>query len=67
MTTATKDLTRKRNKLKASATEASTLAQAERVLADQQHLVAHNLERLADDLTVQVTAVEAEIKAIEDQ
>ena len=65
MTTNVQNLTRKRNKLKASATEASTLAQAERKLADQQHLVAHNLEVLADDLVGQVNAVDAEIKAIE--
>jgi hypothetical protein len=65
MTGPTQNLTRKRNKLKASATEASALAIAERELADQQHLVAHNLERLADDLSDQVKAVDAEIKATE--
>jgi|GEM_PF-1694792 hypothetical protein len=64
MTTNAQSLNLKRNKLKASAAEASTLAQAERMLADQQHEVAHNLELLAEDLTVQVTAVEAELQAI---
>jgi hypothetical protein len=63
MSTNAQNLTRKRNKLKASAVEASTLAHAERELADQQHLVAHNLERLADDLSDQVKAVDAEIKS----
>jgi heme oxygenase len=65
MTSNTESLTRKRNKLKASAAVASTLAHAERELADQQHLVAHNLERLADDLSGQVKTVEAELKSIE--
>ena len=65
MSSNAQNLTRKRNKLKASAKEASTLAQAERELADQQHLAARNLELLAEYLTDQVTAVEAEIQAIE--
>lgn len=65
MPTNTRTLTRKRNQLQNSAAEASTLAQAERVLADQQHSVAHNLELLADDLNEQAIAVEAEIQAIE--
>lgn len=57
------NLTQKRNKLRTSARNASTLAVAERELADQQHLVAHNLEILAEDLADQVTAVEVEIRA----
>jgi hypothetical protein len=62
----TQILIRKRDKLKASALEAGKLAVAERLLADQQHLVASNLEVLADDLTVQVTAADAEISVAVD-
>lgn len=64
MTKVSPELTLKRDKLKTSAAEASKLAHVERQLADQQHLVAHNLERLASDLTSQVKIVDAEIKAI---
>ena len=52
MPTTTRDLKRKQDKLQTSATEAASLARAERVLADQQHSVAHNLELLAEDLRV---------------
>ena len=65
MPTTTRDLKRKQDKLQTSATEAASLARAERVLADQQHSVAHNLELLAEDLSDQAVAVEAEIEAIE--
>jgi hypothetical protein len=58
----TQNLLLKRNQLKASATKATKLAAAERSLADEQHLVAQNLECLAEDLTVQVIAVEAELR-----
>lgn len=58
-----RELTRKRKELAESAQTATDLAVKERRLADEQHLVAHQLETLADDLSEQVSAVEAEIEA----
>lgn len=52
--------THHKDPLKDFATRASKLAVAERILADQQHMVALDLKVLADELTDQVTAVETE-------
>jgi hypothetical protein len=65
MTTAKQRLSDKRDLLKVSAKRASTLAKAERKIADNQHEVAHHLENLADELAVQVTNIEAEIHTVD--
>lgn len=57
----TRSLAAKRDKLKGSAKAATKLAQTERSLADEQHLVASQLEILADGLDEQVIAIEAEL------
>jgi hypothetical protein len=56
-------LTQKRDDLAAAAQTAIDLASKERTLADEQHIVAHQLENLADNLTDQVVAAEAAIEA----
>lgn len=62
MPTSARSLLQRRNKLNATALEASQLASTERSLADNQHLAASRLERLADDLANQVIDVETEIR-----
>lgn len=57
-------LIKKRDKLQTSVFEAAQLATTERDLADRQHLAAHMLEKLADDLEQQLSVVEAEIKQV---
>jgi hypothetical protein len=57
------ELTQKRDDLAAAAQTAIDLASKERTLADEQHIVAHELEKLADNLTDQVVAVEVAIEA----
>lgn len=63
MKTTEQNISQKSNILKASAKQVATLALAERKLADQQHLLAHRLEILADDLNEQAAEVEGEMKA----
>lgn len=57
-------LIKKRDKLQISVDAAGHLATTERELADKQHLAAHMLEKLTDDLEEQLMAVEAEIKMV---
>jgi hypothetical protein len=62
MSLTTRSLIKKRDKMKTSAKVATDLANAERLLADQQHLAARKLENLAAGLGEQVVALEAAIK-----
>ncbi|MBU1306188.1 MAG: hypothetical protein KKF33_11805 [Alphaproteobacteria bacterium] len=63
MSLTTRKLTKQRDGLKTSAKVATDLANAERLLADQQHLAARKLENLADVLAEQVVAIETEIES----
>jgi hypothetical protein len=63
MSPSARNLLKRRDKLSATALEASRLATTERTLADNQHLAASMLEHLADDLASQVVEVEVEIRA----
>jgi len=55
------NLTKKLDKLKMSAKVATKLAVSERLLADQQHSAARELEILADGLDRQVVDIQVEI------
>ena len=59
----TRNLAAKRDKLKKSAKAATTLAHSERLIADEQHALAGQLEVLASGLDEQVSAIEAEMAA----
>ena len=57
-------LARKRHALVDGALSASSLAKKERELADEQHVVAHQLEALSEELREEAAAVSDEIAAM---